>query len=109
MASGRLTATTPACLRAAIPPGVMHSRWSAEAAPTSAASSAPPQALSWSAWSFGRRPCASPARPRVEEGYQIEAKVAFSEIDPNTITAIIESGFLNLDREILTARMNAAN
>lgn len=27
---------------------------------------------------------------------------AFSEIDPNTITAIIETGFLNLDREILT-------
>jgi N-acetylmuramoyl-L-alanine amidase len=26
---------------------------------------------------------------------------AFSEIDPNTITAIIETGFLNLDREIL--------
>jgi len=29
---------------------------------------------------------------------------AFSEIDPNTITAIIETGFLNLDREILTTR-----
>ena len=28
---------------------------------------------------------------------------AFSEIDPNTIAAIIETGFLNLDREILTA------
>jgi N-acetylmuramoyl-L-alanine amidase len=27
---------------------------------------------------------------------------AFSEIDPETITAIIETGFLNLDREILT-------
>lgn len=27
---------------------------------------------------------------------------AFSEIDPNTITAIIETGFLYLDREILT-------
>jgi N-acetylmuramoyl-L-alanine amidase len=27
---------------------------------------------------------------------------AFSEIDPNTISAIIETGFLNLDREILT-------
>ena len=27
---------------------------------------------------------------------------AFSEIDPNTITAIIETGFMNLDREILT-------
>jgi len=27
---------------------------------------------------------------------------AFSEIDPNTITAIIETGFLNLDRTILT-------
>jgi N-acetylmuramoyl-L-alanine amidase len=27
---------------------------------------------------------------------------AFSEIDPNTITAIIETGFLNLDRKILT-------
>ena len=27
---------------------------------------------------------------------------AFSEIDPNTITAIIETGFLNLDRGILT-------
>jgi N-acetylmuramoyl-L-alanine amidase len=27
---------------------------------------------------------------------------AFSEIDPNTITAIIETGFLNLDREVLT-------
>ena len=27
---------------------------------------------------------------------------AFSEIDPNTIAAIIETGFLNLDREILT-------
>jgi N-acetylmuramoyl-L-alanine amidase len=27
---------------------------------------------------------------------------AFSEVDPNTITAIIETGFLNLDREILT-------
>lgn len=29
---------------------------------------------------------------------------AFSEVDPNTITAIIETGFLNLDREILTNR-----
>ena len=27
---------------------------------------------------------------------------AFSEIDPNTIAAIIETGFLNLDREILS-------
>lgn len=27
---------------------------------------------------------------------------AFSEIDPNTITAIIETGFLNLDQQILT-------
>ena len=27
---------------------------------------------------------------------------AFSEIDPNTIAAIIETGFLNLDREVLT-------
>lgn len=27
---------------------------------------------------------------------------AFSEIDPNTVTAIIETGFLYLDREILT-------
>jgi N-acetylmuramoyl-L-alanine amidase len=27
---------------------------------------------------------------------------AFSEIDPNTIAAIIETGFLNLDRDILT-------
>ena len=27
---------------------------------------------------------------------------AFSEIDPNTITAIIETGFLNLDRKIIT-------
>jgi N-acetylmuramoyl-L-alanine amidase len=27
---------------------------------------------------------------------------AFNEIDPNTIAAIIETGFLNLDREILT-------
>lgn len=29
---------------------------------------------------------------------------AFSEIDPNTITAIIETGFLNLDRDLLTER-----
>lgn len=29
---------------------------------------------------------------------------AFSEIDPNTITAIIETGFLYLDRDILTKR-----
>lgn len=29
---------------------------------------------------------------------------AFSEIDPNTTTAIIETGFLNLDRELLTNR-----
>jgi len=29
---------------------------------------------------------------------------AFSEIDPDTITAIIEAGFLNLDRELLTKR-----
>lgn len=29
---------------------------------------------------------------------------AFSEIDPDTIAAIIEAGFLNLDREILTQR-----
>jgi len=29
---------------------------------------------------------------------------AFSEIDPNTITAIIETGFLNLDRGILTGQ-----
>jgi len=29
---------------------------------------------------------------------------AFSEIDPNTITAIIETGFLNLDRDILTGQ-----
>lgn len=27
---------------------------------------------------------------------------AFSEIDPNTITAIIETGFMNLDRKLLT-------
>jgi N-acetylmuramoyl-L-alanine amidase len=27
---------------------------------------------------------------------------AFSEIDPNVVTAIIETGFLNLDRQILT-------
>jgi N-acetylmuramoyl-L-alanine amidase len=27
---------------------------------------------------------------------------AFSEIDPNTITAIIETGFMNLDRQLLT-------
>jgi N-acetylmuramoyl-L-alanine amidase len=29
---------------------------------------------------------------------------AFREIDPNTVAAIIETGFLNLDREILTKR-----
>lgn len=29
---------------------------------------------------------------------------AFNEIDPNTVAAIIETGFLNLDREILTQR-----
>lgn len=29
---------------------------------------------------------------------------AFSEIDPNTITAIIETGFLNLDRDLLTGQ-----
>jgi N-acetylmuramoyl-L-alanine amidase len=29
---------------------------------------------------------------------------AFAEIDPNTITAIIETGFLNLDRDILTGQ-----
>jgi N-acetylmuramoyl-L-alanine amidase len=29
---------------------------------------------------------------------------AFSEIDPNTITAIIETGFLNLDRQLLTTQ-----
>lgn len=29
---------------------------------------------------------------------------AFSEIDPNTVTAIIETGFLYLDRDILTKR-----
>ncbi|MBL8077277.1 MAG: N-acetylmuramoyl-L-alanine amidase [Anaerolineales bacterium] len=29
---------------------------------------------------------------------------AFSEIDPNTITAIIETGFMNLDQEILTKK-----
>ena len=29
---------------------------------------------------------------------------AFREIDPNTVAAIIETGFLNLDREILTRR-----
>jgi N-acetylmuramoyl-L-alanine amidase len=27
---------------------------------------------------------------------------AFREIDPSTVAAIIETGFLNLDREILT-------
>jgi N-acetylmuramoyl-L-alanine amidase len=27
---------------------------------------------------------------------------AFREIDPNTVSAIIETGFLNLDREMLT-------
>jgi len=27
---------------------------------------------------------------------------AFREIDPNTVAAIIETGFLNLDREMLT-------
>ena len=27
---------------------------------------------------------------------------AFSEIDPNTIAGIIEAGFLNLDRDLLT-------
>jgi N-acetylmuramoyl-L-alanine amidase len=31
---------------------------------------------------------------------------AFSEIDPNTITAIIETGFLNLDHKILTEETN---
>ena len=31
---------------------------------------------------------------------------AFNEIDPNTVAAIIETGFLNLDREILTQRMD---
>ena len=29
---------------------------------------------------------------------------AFREIDPSTVAAIIETGFLNLDREILTQR-----
>jgi len=29
---------------------------------------------------------------------------AFREIDPSTVAAIIETGFLNLDREILTKR-----
>jgi N-acetylmuramoyl-L-alanine amidase len=29
---------------------------------------------------------------------------AFHEIDPNTVAAIVETGFLNLDREILTKR-----
>jgi N-acetylmuramoyl-L-alanine amidase len=29
---------------------------------------------------------------------------AFYEIDPTTVAAIIETGFLNLDREILTRR-----
>jgi len=33
---------------------------------------------------------------------------AFSEIDPNTIAAIIETGFLNLDREILTQHTDQA-
>ena len=32
---------------------------------------------------------------------------AFSEIDPNTITAIIETGFLYLDQDILTKRTDA--
>jgi N-acetylmuramoyl-L-alanine amidase len=27
---------------------------------------------------------------------------AFNEVDPSTVAAIIETGFLNLDREILT-------
>jgi len=31
---------------------------------------------------------------------------AFREIDPSTVAAIIETGFLNLDREILTKRTN---
>jgi N-acetylmuramoyl-L-alanine amidase len=31
---------------------------------------------------------------------------AFREIDPNTVAAIIETGFLNLDREILTKQTN---
>jgi N-acetylmuramoyl-L-alanine amidase len=29
---------------------------------------------------------------------------SFREIDPSTVAAIIETGFLNLDREILTKR-----
>ena len=29
---------------------------------------------------------------------------SFSEIDPSTVAAIIETGFLNLDREMLTKR-----
>ena len=41
---------------AAMPASEIRSRWSAETAPTSAASSAPPQELSWSACSFGTRP-----------------------------------------------------
>src|ERR1041384_1236050 len=44
-----------------IPSSEIRSRWSADAAPTSAASSAPPPGLSWSAWSFGRSPRCFPA------------------------------------------------
>ncbi len=60
-ASGRLTATTPAAAIAAIPASEMCSRWSALSAPISAASSAPPQLLSWSACSLAASPARRPA------------------------------------------------
>src|SRR5437867_7127817 len=43
------------------PPPVLYTLSLHDALPISAASSAPPPELSWSAWSLGRRPCCFPA------------------------------------------------
>src|SRR5881628_3807913 len=62
-AAGSKTPTTAVRASASIPSGDEWSRWSADAAPRSAASAAPPESASSSAWTFVARP-ADFARPR---------------------------------------------
>ena len=52
--AGKSTATTPASAMRRMPSADACTRWSADTAPTSAASSAPPKGTISSAWIFGR-------------------------------------------------------
>src|SRR3954468_9277753 len=58
---GRSTAVTPERARASMPGGETAMRWSAERAPSSAASSAPPESANSSAWRRGARQWRTPA------------------------------------------------